>query len=116
MIACRKGKSMHKFSSIVITPCLFRVTDLKKRNPSYNEKLGIGDNNYRYIKSDRLLLIKNSRCEEIIGSNSKREKLFIDFFGNRHVTKIISEQKLDMKSDDHIIKLLEQLSNSTLQK
>ncbi|MBK8504805.1 MAG: hypothetical protein IPL46_22900 [Saprospiraceae bacterium] len=109
-----KGK---KYAQMLIdsnNAMLLKATDLKKRNPSYNEKLGIGDNNYRYMKSSRLLLLKNNRCEEVSGSDSKREKLFIDFFGNQRITKIIDEQKLDLKSEKDLIRLIEQESHNNL--
>lgn len=93
---------------------LLKVTDLKKRNPSYNEKLGIGDNNYRYMKSTRLVILKNGQCEEISGSASKREKLFIDFFGNQRITKIMDEQNLDLKSEEDLIRLIDQLSDGSI--
>jgi hypothetical protein len=93
---------------------LLKATDLKKRNPSYNEKLGIGDNNYRYMKSNRLLILKNNKCEEVSGSTSKREKLLIDFFQNQRITRIIEEQNLDLKSEEDLIKLIEQESYNDL--
>ena len=91
---------------------LMKVYNLEKRNPVYNEKLGIGDNNYRYTRSDQILLLHNAKCLDISGSASRREKNILHFLKNQKISKLVQEQKFDLKQEADLIALVEQVAQN----
>lgn len=91
---------------------LLKIRNLEKRNPAYNEKLGIGDNNYRYIREDKLILLNAGKCLEIIGGSGKREKSLIQFLRNQQISKLVRENDLNLKEEADLVTLVETVAHN----
>ncbi len=91
---------------------LLKVFEFSRRNPAYNEKLGIGDNNYRMIKSEELFLLKKGKCQEISGSASRREKILSNFLKNQRIPKLIDQYNLNIRDEADLISLLDQVNRN----
>jgi hypothetical protein len=89
---------------------LLKIHGVERKNPSYNEKLGIGDDNYRMIKSEKIFLLYRGHCREINGNASKRKRLILELLDDRQVSKIIEQQDLNLKEESDLIRLLEQIT------
>lgn len=89
---------------------LLRIHEVEQKNPSYHEKLGIGDDNYRMIKSEKIFLLYRGQCREIIGNASKRKRLINELLDDRQISKIIDQQDLNLKEESDLIRLLEQIT------
>lgn len=89
---------------------LLKIHGIERKNPSYNEKLGIGDDNYRMIKSENIFLLYRGQCREIIGNASKRKRLILELLDNRQIAEIIHQQDLNLKDESDLIRLLAQIS------
>lgn len=91
---------------------LLKVFEFFRRNPAYNEKLGIGDNNYRIIKSEELFLLNKGKCQEISGSALRREKILSNFLKNPRIPKLIGQHNLNIREETDLIALLDQVTRS----
>jgi hypothetical protein len=91
---------------------LLIVFEFSRKNPAYNEKLGIGDNNYRMIKSEELFLLNRGKCLEINGSALRREKILSNFLKNQRIPKLIDQHELNIRYEDDLIVLLDQLTRN----
>lgn len=91
---------------------LLKIQDLEKRNPAYNEKLGIGDNNYRYLREDKLILLNDGKCLEITGGSGKREKSLVQFLRNQSISKLIKENDLNLKDEKDLVRLIELIAHN----
>lgn len=90
---------------------LIKVQDLTRKNPTYNERLGIGDNNYRLLRSDHLFLLQGDKCIELAGGAAKREKALAVFLRSRNIEKIIDDQNLNIKGESDLISLIQELGD-----
>lgn len=91
---------------------LLKVFEFSRKNPTYNEKLGIGDNNYRIIKSEELFLLNKGKCQEISGSASRREKILSNFLRSEHIPKLIDQHNLNIRDEADLIVLLDQMTRN----
>ncbi len=112
----------HSFSDL---PCLRKVVgyheelfkddqvdvhlshSLERKDPTYNEKLGIGDNNIRWINKEQVWLNTRQTCHLISGSKSKREKIIAKAMRNSRISEIVQNEKLNLKRSKDIATLIE---------
>jgi hypothetical protein len=88
---------------------LIKIQDFTKKNPTYNERLGIGDNNYRILKADHFYILQGDQCTEIAGGAGKREKTLVAFLRSHSIEKIIDDQDLNIKDESDLIVLIQDL-------
>ncbi len=93
-------------------PVLLKVYEFSRRNPAYNEKLGIGDNNYRIIKSEALFLLNKGKCQEISGNAPRREKILSNFLKNQRIPKLIDQHNLNIRDEADLILLLDHMTRN----
>lgn len=91
---------------------LLKIQKVERRNPVYNEKLGIGDNNYRYVREDEIILLRQGKCLEISGSAGKREKSLTSFLNKQSISKLVKENDLNLKVEEDLVALVEQIAHS----
>ncbi len=79
---------------------------VEKSNPSYNEKLGVGDNNVRYQRKRKLYLTDGKKYVEIKGSQAKRIKVLKETLRSSRIEKICKQEKLDLRQTGDLTQLL----------
>lgn len=79
---------------------------MEKKDPMYNEKLGIGDNNIRLVTKEDVWLATGKRCTELKGSGSKREKQLVQVLRNSRIRKIVEKENLNLKRPSDLAKLM----------
>ena len=82
---------------------------MEKKDPMYNEKLGIGDNNIRLITKEDVWLASGKKCTELKGPGGKREKQLVQVLRNSRISKIVDKEKLNLKRAEDLVKLMQAL-------
>lgn len=88
---------------------LVQSYELVKKDPIYNEKLGIGDNNVRLILEDHLYLITEKTCAEIKGSAGRRAQQLGKILRNSRIETLAKKNNLKIKDPRDLALLLKHL-------
>ena len=82
---------------------------MQKKDPIYNEKLAVGDNNIRLITKENVWLASGKKCTELKGSGSKREKQLMQALRNSRISKIVDKENLNLKRPEDLAILMQAL-------
>ncbi len=94
-----------KYASEETQLMVVHTLDVKK--PSYNERLGIGDNNIKRYKERSYLVLRNKRCTTLSGSNKKIQKQLVDVLRNKRVNSLVDKNDLKLKDEEDLTRLFE---------
>lgn len=94
-----------KYASEETQLLVLHTLDVKK--PSYNERLGIGDNNIKRYKERSYLVLRDKKCATLSGSNKKIQKQLVDVLRNKRVNSLVDKNDLKLKDEEDLTRLFE---------
>ena len=81
----------------------------ERKKPSYNERLGLGDDNEKLIHKMHLWLVQAKQCTELTGSAKRRRKQLSKALRTSRVEVTTKEHKLNLKKAEDVVTLLQLL-------
>ena len=94
-----------KYASETTQLLILHSLDVKK--PSYNERLGIGDNNIKRYKESHFAVIRNNSCTLLSGGSKKIQKQLVDTLRNKRVNNLVDRNNLKLKDEEDLTRLFE---------
>lgn len=94
-----------KYASEETQLLVLHTLDVKK--PSYNQRLGIGDNNIKRYKEQSYLVLREEKCATLSGSNKRIQKQLVDVLRNKRVNSLVDKNDLKLKDEKDLTRLFE---------
>ncbi len=80
--------------------------EIIKKDPFYNEKLDVGDNNVKLIEQEHLFAEREGKCILLAGSAKKRVKTLNQFLRSSRIDKLVKDHGLNLKKTEDLVQLL----------